>query len=79
MYETATAISNIYELDKLLARLLELVFRSIDADRGCILLDEREVAGDPDPTAFTHRAVYWRGGLHGAPPRELKQFMSAAH
>ena len=68
MYETATAISNIYELDKLLARLLELVFRSIDADRGCILLDEREVAGDPDPTAFTPRAVYWRGGLHGAPP-----------
>jgi len=68
MYETATAISNIYELDKLLSRMLELVFRSIDADRGCILLDEREQAGEPDPAAFSPRAVYWRGGLHGAPP-----------
>lgn len=68
MYETATAISNIYELDKLLSRLLELVFRSIDADRGCILLDEREQVGEPDPAAFSPRAVYWRGGLHGAPP-----------
>lgn len=68
MYETATAISNIYELDKLLARLLELVFRSIDADRGCILLDEREQSGDIDPSVFVPRAVYWRGGLHGAPP-----------
>lgn len=68
MYETATAISNIYELDKLLSRMLELVFRSIDADRGCILLDEREQAGEPDPAVFSPRAVYWRGGLHGAPP-----------
>lgn len=68
MYEAATAISNIYELEKLLSRLLELVFRSIDADRGCILLDEREGAGEPDPAAFHPRAVFWRGGLHGAPP-----------
>ena len=68
MYETATAISNIYEIDKLLSRMLELVFRSIDADRGCILLDEREQGGEPDAAAFLPRAVYWRGGLHGAPP-----------
>ncbi|MBM4095588.1 MAG: FHA domain-containing protein [Planctomycetes bacterium] len=68
MYETATAISNIYELDKLLSRLLELVFRTIDADRGCILLDERDQPQEPDAAAFSPRAVYWRGGLHGSPP-----------
>lgn len=68
MYETATAISNIYELDKLLSRLLELVFRTIDADRGCILLDERDQSQEPDAAAFSPRAVYWRGGLHGSPP-----------
>ena len=38
MYEAIQAVSHILDLDQLLERIMDLVFRSIDADRGCIML-----------------------------------------
>lgn len=68
MYETASAINHILDLDELLNRILELVFRSMDADRGCVLLADPDTPDPLSPAAFTPKAVRWRGGLHGAPP-----------
>ena len=68
MYETASAINHILDLDEMLARILELVFRSMDADRGCVLLSDPDAPDPQSAAAFTPRAVRWRGGLHGAPP-----------
>ncbi len=68
MYETASAINHILDLDELLSRILELVFRSMDADRGCVMLSDPESADPRSTSAFTPKAVRWRGGLHGAPP-----------
>ena len=68
MYETASAINHILDLDEMLARILELVFRSMDADRGCVLLSDSEAPDSQSAAAFSPRAVRWRGGLHGAPP-----------
>jgi signal transduction histidine kinase len=41
MYRTTQAISHILEIDALLPQVLELVFESIGADRGAILLKDR--------------------------------------
>ena len=68
MYEAASAINHILDLDELLNRILELVFRSMDADRGCVLLSDPEASTPDSPGGFTPRVVRWRGGLHGAPP-----------
>lgn len=38
LYEASQAISHILDIDQLLARILELVFRTIPADRGCFML-----------------------------------------
>ncbi len=54
MYEASQAVSHILDLSELLDRILELVFRSIDADRGCFVLREAE-SGALEP-----RAVRWR-------------------
>jgi signal transduction histidine kinase len=51
MYEASQAVSHILDLDELLARILELVFRSIKADRGCIMLR------NPDNGVFEPRAL----------------------
>jgi signal transduction histidine kinase/pSer/pThr/pTyr-binding forkhead associated (FHA) protein len=56
MYETTQATSHILDLNDLLQRILELVFRSIDADRGCIMLRSAEHG------ALEPKAVRWRGG-----------------
>ena len=45
IYEAIQAVSHILDLNQLLDRILELIFRALDADRGCILL--REI-GPPD-------------------------------
>jgi signal transduction histidine kinase len=42
MYETSQAISHILDIGELLDRILELLFRSIEADRGCIMLRHPE-------------------------------------
>ena len=36
--QATQAVSHILDLDELLGRILELIFRSIHADRGCIML-----------------------------------------
>ncbi len=54
MYETIQAVSHILDLDQLLERIMELIFRSIDADRGCIMLRNQ------DTNQFEPKAVRWR-------------------
>jgi signal transduction histidine kinase len=53
MYEASQAVSHILDLGELLDRMLELVFRSVPADRGCIMLQEN--AGSLEP-----KALRWR-------------------
>lgn len=53
MYETSQAVSHILDLGELLERILELVFRSVPADRGCVV-----VTGESG--ALTPKALRWR-------------------
>lgn len=68
LYEATRAVSQILDLDQLLERLLELIFRVLDPDRGCVLLradDDGERGGDPvDGTGFEPKAVRWRDGVN---------------
>jgi signal transduction histidine kinase len=57
MYETIQAVSHILDLNQLLERIMDLIFRSIDADRGCIMLR------DADSGQFEPKAVRSRSGL----------------
>jgi signal transduction histidine kinase len=64
MYETAQAVSHILDLDQLLERIMELIFKSLEADRGCIMLRQSR-AGDGDPAdgaGLEPKAVRWRDG-----------------
>jgi len=54
MYRATQAISHVLDTDTLLGQILELVFESIGADRGAILL--KDESGKPVP-----KAVLWRG------------------
>jgi signal transduction histidine kinase/pSer/pThr/pTyr-binding forkhead associated (FHA) protein len=54
MYETTQAVSHILDLDQLLEKILELVFNSIPADHGCIMI--REMSG----TQFEPHSVRFR-------------------
>jgi signal transduction histidine kinase/pSer/pThr/pTyr-binding forkhead associated (FHA) protein len=54
MYEASQAVSHILDLNELLDRILELVFRSIQADRGCIMLKHPET-GLLEPKALRRR------------------------
>jgi signal transduction histidine kinase/pSer/pThr/pTyr-binding forkhead associated (FHA) protein len=56
LYETIQAINHILDLDQLLDKIMELIFRSIDADRGCIMLRNSETDG------LEPKAVRWRDG-----------------
>jgi signal transduction histidine kinase/pSer/pThr/pTyr-binding forkhead associated (FHA) protein len=58
MYETSQAVSHILDLDQLLAHILDLIFKSIEADRGCIMLRAA------DGTHFEPKAVHWREGIN---------------
>ncbi len=51
MYRTTQAISHILEIDSLLPQILELVFESIGANRGAILLKDESGAWFPRPSA----------------------------
>jgi signal transduction histidine kinase len=42
MYRTALAVSHTLDIDELLARIMEMIFEWVDADRGCILLKDHE-------------------------------------
>ena len=54
MYEASQAVSNILDLTELLNRLLEVVFRSITADRGCFMVQQGEA------NTLQPHAVRWR-------------------
>lgn len=42
MYRTALAVSHTMDIDQLLARIMEMIFDWVDADRGCIMLKDIE-------------------------------------
>ncbi|MFO0807311.1 MAG: ATP-binding protein [Gemmataceae bacterium] len=54
LYDASQAVSQILDVGQLLDRILELTFRSIEADRGCILLREGE-STDLQPKAARYR------------------------
>ncbi|HEX3599046.1 MAG TPA: ATP-binding protein [Lacipirellulaceae bacterium] len=58
MYRTALAVSHTLDIDQLLARIMEMIFEWVDADRGCIMLKEVET-GQLVPKVRRHRS-----GLH---------------
>lgn len=53
LYETADAVSHILDVDELLAKVMELVLRSVDADHGCFML--RNEDGSLIPKAVRYR------------------------
>jgi signal transduction histidine kinase len=57
MYETSQAVSHILDINQLLDRIMELIFRSIEADRGCIMLR------NPDTGHFAPKAPRVREGI----------------
>jgi signal transduction histidine kinase len=57
MYKTVEAVSHILDPDQLLERIMDLIFRSLSADRGCIMLR------NSDTDLFEPKAVRWRPGL----------------
>jgi signal transduction histidine kinase len=54
MYEVVHAVSHTLDIDQLLQKIMALVLRSIEADRGCIMLR------NPDTSRFEPKAVRWR-------------------
>ncbi len=70
MYEAAQASSHILDVNQLLARMMELIFRSLEADRGCILLrdgsPEDGSTATPSLDHFEPKAVRWRDGADHA-------------
>lgn len=48
IYRAALAVSQTLDIDKLLQRILELIFESIEADRGCVMLTDPET-GELEP------------------------------
>ena len=58
LYEAANVVSEVLNVDELLARILELVRKAADADHGCFLLT------DPDTGELMPKAVVSRGGGH---------------
>jgi signal transduction histidine kinase/pSer/pThr/pTyr-binding forkhead associated (FHA) protein len=59
MYETIQAVSHILDVNELLEKIMDLIFRSIEADRGCVMLRNPE-SGQIEPCALR-----WRGGDQG--------------
>jgi signal transduction histidine kinase len=54
MYEAIQAVSHILDLDQLLEKIMDLIFHSIEADRGCIMLRH------PDTGQLGPKAIRWR-------------------
>jgi signal transduction histidine kinase len=67
MYEASQAVSHILDLGELLNRILELIFRSIEADRGCIMLF------NPDTIVLEPKALRWRDGREDHEPIALSR------
>jgi signal transduction histidine kinase len=70
MYQATQAVSHILDLNELLERILELIFRFLDADRGCIMLRDapaNETGARPpllDSAEFQPKALRWRDGVN---------------
>jgi signal transduction histidine kinase/pSer/pThr/pTyr-binding forkhead associated (FHA) protein len=58
MYEAIHSISHILDLDQLLEKIMDLIFKSIDADRGCVMMR------NDDTGEFEPKAVRWRPGAN---------------
>ena len=58
LYEATQAVNQIIDVNQLLERIMDLVLKSIVADRGCIML-RNDDTGDFEP-----KALRWRQGLH---------------
>ena len=61
MYEAIQAVSHILDPDQLLERIMDLIFRSLEADRGCVMLrnsvlHEPAAGLEPRPEPLTSRA-----------------------
>jgi two-component system, NtrC family, sensor kinase len=54
MYRTAIAVSHTLDIDQLIARIMDMIFEWVDADRGCIMLRD-ETTGDLTPRVRRHR------------------------
>jgi signal transduction histidine kinase/pSer/pThr/pTyr-binding forkhead associated (FHA) protein len=54
MYRTALAVSHTLDIDQLLARIMDMIFEWVDADRGCIMLRDIET-GQLVPKVRRHR------------------------
>lgn len=54
MYRTALAVSHTMDIDQLLARIMDMIFEWVDADRGCIMLKD-EQSGRLVPKVRRHR------------------------
>lgn len=59
MYHTAIAISHTLDIDQLLARIMDLIFEWVEADRGCIMLKDDETG------ALAVRVRRQRRGIRG--------------
>ncbi|MCA9230097.1 MAG: FHA domain-containing protein [Planctomycetales bacterium] len=54
MYRTALAVSHTMDIDQLLARIMEMIFEWVEADRGCIMLKDSNT-GSLVPKVRRHR------------------------
>jgi len=54
MYRTALAVSHTLDIDQLLQRIMEMIFEWVEADRGCIMLVERDT-DELAPKVLHHR------------------------
>jgi signal transduction histidine kinase len=54
MYRTALAVSHTLDIDQLLARIMDMIFEWVDADRGCIMLKDSDT-GQLVPKVRRHR------------------------
>lgn len=66
MYEVTQAVSHILDLNQLLEKIMDLIFRSLEADRGCVMLR------NPDNGQFEPKALRWRESV----PRQEKMTLS---
>lgn len=60
MYRTALAVSHTLDIDQLLARIMQLIFEWVEADRGCIMLI------DPNTQKLTPKAHLNRKDAKGS-------------
>ncbi|TWT48630.1 ATP-binding protein [Botrimarina hoheduenensis] len=67
MYRTALAVSHTLDIDQLLARIMDMIFEWVEADRGCILLKD-EHTGELRPRVRRGRDGALGEGSQGDKP-----------